>query len=76
MKYKLTVIKYENNENYEAEMAKWKESQDRYGNRNYGLQQNTALDEPRLEKITRSLEVFLSEEEYRKLRNEVMLNFD
>ncbi len=70
MKYKLTIIKYEKNENYEAEMAKWKE------NRNYGYRNEPNFDEPRTEVAGRSLEVVLTEEEYKKVKSEVVKVFE
>lgn len=70
MKYKLTVIKYEKNENYEAEMAKWKEH-NRYSN-NF---MDGALV-PQTETADRSLEVFLTEEEYKRVKAEVVKVFE
>lgn len=73
MKYKLTVIKYENNENYEAEMAKWKEAKnDKYGY----CRSEPIFDEPRLEVSTRSPEVFLTEEEFKKVKAETIKVFE
>lgn len=78
MKYKLTVIKYENNENYEAEMAKWKS--DREDNYKFPKYRQTDYPEdygkPTLELSTRSLEVFLTEEEYKKVKGEVIKIFE
>jgi hypothetical protein len=70
MKYKLTVIKYEKNDNYEAEMAKWKEQRSSFYGRN-----EPSFDEPRLETAGRSLEVFLTEEEYNEVKKSVLSIF-
>lgn len=70
MKYKLTVIKYEKNENYEAEMAKWKE------NNGYGMQYASSRDMPSMEVADRSLEVFLTEDEFKKLKAETIKIFE
>lgn len=72
MKYKLTVIKYDKNPNYEAQMAKWKESQER----NYGYRNEPIREEPSLETAERSLEVFLTEEEYNKVKEGVIKVFN
>ena len=72
MKYKLIVIKYEDNKNYEAEMAKWKEDT-RFPN--YGRME-TVEDMPRKEVAERSLEVFLTEEEYKKVKEGVIKVFE
>ena len=71
MKYKLTVIIYDKNENYEAEMAKWKE-----GNwRGYRNNIEPDFDALSTQKAERSLEVFLTEEEYDKVKSEVIKVF-
>lgn len=78
MKYKITVIKYENNDNYEAEMAKFKESRESEYNGRRNLRNGDVMmtyDEPQLEKSTRALEVFLTEEEYKKVKEEVVKVF-
>lgn len=72
MKYKLTIIKYDKNPDYEAEMAKWKESQER----NWGYRNEPMRDEPSIQKAERSLEVFLTEEEYAKVKGEVIKVFN
>lgn len=72
-KYKLTVIKYEENKNYEAEMAEYK-AKDRGGYYHRNLEDMAAL--PSRENATRSLEVILTEDEYRKLKSEVLTQFD
>lgn len=71
MQYKLTIIKYEKNENYEAEVAKFKED------RNYGYanRMEPAHEDPHREIAQRSLEVFLTEEEYKKVKEEVLKVF-
>lgn len=75
MKYKLTIIKYEGNKDYEAEMAKWKEN----GlNRNYNQLRpwdERQSGEPERETAERSLEVFLTEDEYKKVKEEVIKVF-
>lgn len=76
MKYKLTIIKYEKNENYEAEMARFKEIQ---GNRNeYGYVGNNRNydNAPALELATNSLEVILTDEEYKKVKEGVIKVFE
>lgn len=76
MTYKLTVIKYEKNENYESDLAKYKEEQRReqYGfSRHYDKPE--LWTEPQPEKITRSLEVVLTEEEYEKVKEGVISCF-
>lgn len=76
MRYKITVIKYENNENYESELATYKEEQkrDTYGfTRPYDKPELWA--EPKPEKASRSLEVVLTEEEYDKVKAEVIKVF-
>ena len=74
MKYKFTIIKYEKNENYEAEMAKWKEDRNGYGRMTKFNEPD--LNEPRMEVAERSLEVFLTEEEYQKVKSEVIKVFN
>lgn len=75
MKYKLTIIKYEDNPNYEAELAKWKEGEDRFGNRRGGYNQET-LTPPEDKNAIRSLEVFLTEEEFKKVKTSVIEVFE
>lgn len=71
MKYKITIIKYEKNDNYEAEMAKWKEAREsRYG------YSEPIREEPQIEIAKRSLEVLLTEEEYKKVKSEVIKIFE
>lgn len=74
MKYKLTIIKYEENQNYEAEMAKWKEDRkdNQYQSRPWDERQS---GEPERKIAERSLEVFLTEEEYKKVKEEVIKVF-
>lgn len=69
MKYKLTIIKYEDNKNYESELAKYKEDS-RYYNRGF-----SEIDIPQKEIAERSLEVFLTEGEYEKVKQEVIKIF-
>lgn len=72
MKYKITVIKYDKNPDYEAEMAKWKESQER----NWGYRNEPMREEPSLQRAERSLEVFLTEEEYTAIKKAVLEQFN
>ncbi len=73
MKYQLIIIKHENNDNYEAEMAKWKED-NQFG---YFRDRNgISPDSPQLQKSTRSLEVLLTEEEFKKVKSEVIKVFE
>jgi hypothetical protein len=72
MKYKLTIIKYEPNSDYEAEMAKYKDNNFFSRRNGYVEDENT----PRMEKAERSLEVFLTEEEYKKVKQEVIKVFE
>jgi hypothetical protein len=69
MKYKLTVIKYEEDKGYEEKLAKWKEDTDWQGHQRYNEVK------PERELCTRSLEVFLSDEEYEKVKQEVIKIF-
>ena len=76
MNYKITVIKYEQNENYESELAKYREEQkrDAFGySRPYDKPE--LWTEPKPEKASRSLEVVLTEEEYEKVKSEVIKVF-
>lgn len=69
MKYKLTVIAYDNNENYEKELAEFKD-RSRMG---WGLNH---LDEgPQPTKIEKSLEVVLTEDEFKKVKESVIEGF-
>lgn len=74
MKYKLTVIKYEKNENYESEIAKWKERTTSYGYSKMNMDE-LHRQEPQEQTATRSLEVFLTEEEYQAVKNGVITVF-
>lgn len=71
-KYKITIIKYGRNQDYEAEMAKWKENQDK----NWGYRNEPIREEPSLQKAERSLEVFLTEEEYNEVKRAVLSTFE
>ena len=73
MKYILTVIKYEKNDNYEEEMAKFKE-QNQYGG--FSVRNGLSPDAPQLEKTTKSLEVILTEEEFKKVKAESIKVFE
>jgi hypothetical protein len=71
MKYKLTVIKYEEDKDYEKRLAEWKENNDR--NSRYHNERNEPM--PINETATRSLEVFLTDEEYEKVKQEIIKIF-
>lgn len=71
--YKLTIIKYEKNENYEQELAKWKENS-QYNN---WMSKNDYMQgQPQLEKSTRCLEVVLTDEEYKKIKFDTLTTFE
>lgn len=72
MKYKITVIKYDKNPDYEAEMAKWKESHEK----SWGYRNEPVRDEPSLQRAERSLEVYLTEEEYNEVKKAVLATFE
>lgn len=71
-KYTLTVIKHEKNENYEAELADYKEK-NRYGN--FSARNWYEDSAPRPQKTSRSLEVVLTKEEYEKVKQSVLTEF-
>ena len=71
MKYKLIVIKYEKNENYEEEMAKWKDNQGYFCRSQF----DRVDGRPSLENSVRSLEVFLTDEEYNAVKEAVLKTF-
>lgn len=68
LKYKLIVLSYSNNPEYEAEMAKYKE-------KNRGMYDNNRLEEPREVIPETSLEVILSPEQYDKVKEGVLTVF-
>lgn len=73
IKYQLTVIAFENNENYEAEVAAEKERAIRYGYpRNYDMNDRV----PQLVKANKCLEMTLTAEEYKKLKAEAFKAFE
>lgn len=72
MKYKITVIKYDKNPDYESEMAKYKEAQAQYR----GFRDEPMREEPSTTKAERSLEVFLTEEEYNAVKKAVLTTFE
>lgn len=74
MKYKITVIKFEDNENFEAEMAQFKEKDDGYMRGRFAHE--TGCTPPDRDKATRALEVYLTEEEYKKVKAEVIKIFE
>jgi len=73
MKYKLTIIRYDDNKNYESEMAKFKEDT-RY--EKFNKPWDNRDEGPSREVAERSLEVFLTEEEYKKVKAEVIKIFE
>jgi len=73
MKYKLTIIKYEEDKDYEAKLAKWKEHYEGYRPGRFMNEPSEPM--PINETYTRSLEVFLSDEEYEKVKQEVIKIF-
>jgi len=64
MEYKIIVTRYEENKDYEAELKQWE------NNRGYN---GTPRPEQMLEK--RTLEVFLTEEEYNAVKKSVLETF-
>lgn len=74
--YKIIVYKYEPNPDYEAELARHKEERDK----NFGMSRmdNRFSEEqiPQKENVKRSMEVFLTEEEYKKVKAEVIKTFE
>lgn len=70
MKYKLFVIGYENNENYQSDLAKFNEEQER--NR-YGS--NRIVVEPRDVIPSTSIELVLTEEQFEKVKESVLTVF-
>lgn len=71
MKYKITVLKFEENEDYEEELAKWRERSGFNFHNNF----NNFPEEPRRETAVRSLDVFLTEEEYEAVKKAVLSTF-
>ncbi len=72
MQYKITVVRYEDNPNYEAQMAEFKESMRnsfRYNN------DKSEVREPQLKVPVRTLEVILNEQEYIKVKEAVVSEF-
>lgn len=67
--YKLIIIKYEDNKNYAEEMASYKERGE-YFNRNFDTS-----GIPKREIATNSLEVILTDEEYKKVKESVITIF-
>lgn len=69
MKYQIIVIKFEDNAEYEVEMAKYK------ADTQYGMNR-MMNDMPYKEKAIRSLEVMLTDEEYQKVKEEIIKVFE
>lgn len=74
MKYKITVIAYDKNNDYEVEMAQWKEKRSDYP-RMTRYPDECEKSEPSMEKATRALEVYLNEEEYQQIKKGVLTTF-
>lgn len=70
MKYRITVIGYDENKNYEKEMAEFK------ANEPYNKFRHDTFDVPQRETAEKSLEVILTEEEYKKVKAEVIKIFE
>lgn len=76
-KYKMIVIKYDENSKYEQELAKFNEMKSSYKNYGYGPDfERKVIAEPSLENAERSLEVFLTEAEFKKVKAEVIKTFE
>ena len=69
-KYRLVIVKFEGNEKFEEELAKFKENRNGYYGRN-----DMNMQEPRPIKETRSLEVVLTEKEFQNIKNAVITEF-
>lgn len=73
MKYKITVIRYDENIDYEKEMAEYKEN----SARDIMYQRfDERISPPEKELPSRSLEVFLTEEEYNAVKKSVLETFN
>lgn len=71
MKYQITIIKFEDNVNYEAEMAAFRERKnDRYYN------SMNESREPMPVIPIRSLEMILTEDEFKKIKAESFKTFE
>jgi len=71
-KYKLMVFKLNNNDNYEKELAEFKDN----NRRGYYTGLDIREDYPKKELAERSLEVILTEEEYGKVKESVIKTFE
>ena len=71
MRYKLIITKYEENNQYESEMKEFKQNTiyARNGNNNF-------VNEPQKESELKMLDVFLTEEEFKKIKTEVIKTFE
>lgn len=67
--YKLQVIRYENNERYEAELADYKDRS------RYGGMRVDGTDYPRQEVSKNALEVYITEEQFEAIRKAVIEKF-
>jgi len=75
MKYKITITKYDENPEYEKQMEKYNEWYDgSMRGRFPGGPSNDARPEREIE--SRALEVFLTEDEYKKVKAEVIKIFE
>ena len=73
MKYKLTVIKYEDDKDYESKLAEWKDKNEGYMRGRFVNETNEPM--PINEIATRSLEVVLTDEEYEAIKQGVVKIF-
>lgn len=65
MKYQITITKLEENNDYEAEMAEWKEKEKYNFNK-------PMLKAPKHSVLTRCLETVLTEEEFNAIKKSVL----
>jgi len=72
IQYKLTIVKIEDDPEYEKKLADYKEKNSGYGYNRMNLDHM----EPRLEQYTRSLDVVLTEEEFKKIKSESIKVFE
>jgi len=66
---KLSITKYENNENYESELKDYKDSRSSY------YTNNEPIPFPRREISKNILDVFITEEQFEAIRKAVLENF-
>lgn len=73
-KYKLIVLKYENNDKYEAQLAEYKEKFTE-NNRDGYRRIHENLVEPSMVETTRSLEVDITDKEFEELKGNALTLF-